>query len=64
MESSFEDSFGFTLSIFEGKEALKKEPNQTLWNPIINAGDERRDKRKHDAGRACYTPTGNVPMKH
>lgn len=43
------------FSLVESEKALKKETNRTLWNLIINAGENRRDRKKQDAERARYT---------
>lgn len=34
---------------------LTEEADRTIRNPIINAGDEGRDKREREAGKARYT---------
>lgn len=47
----------------EGKKTLKKEANGTLWNLIINAGDERPDKRERETGRDRYTLRRTLLMK-
>lgn len=43
---------------------MEEEANRTLWNPIINAGNERRDKRKRDAGRARHRKNCRLLMQH
>lgn len=54
LKSLFRKFLRFLLSTFEGKETLKVETIQTLWNPIIIASDERRDKRERNL-RALVT---------
>lgn len=45
----------------ESKEALRGETNRRLWNPIINAGDARRDGKEQDAMRA-RSPSRSKPF--
>lgn len=40
---------------FEGEKSLKEKMTRTAWSPIINTGDERRDKREKVVGRAQHT---------
>lgn len=53
-ESSFGEFLQFVQYTFESEESLIEEANRTLWNPIINAGDEMCDERERDTERARY----------
>lgn len=50
-------------STFEGEAASKKEAHRTLWNHVVNAGDESPDRREEDAGRVWYTSVGKLVKK-
>lgn len=54
----------FTHFAFKGEESLKEKAARTVWNPIINVGVERREKREQDAGRLQYTLRRKVLMEH
>lgn len=63
-ESSFEEFLRFMHSTFDGEETLKEKVSRKLLNPIICAGDERRDKKERDTGRAPYTSNHKLPEEH
>lgn len=48
----------------ESEKAIKDGANQTLWSLTINAGDEGRDSKERDTGRAWYESGRKLLMEH
>lgn len=50
------DFLQFMLSAFPDKDELQAEDNRALWNPNINAGDEKHERTDQNAGKAlvCF----------
>lgn len=40
------------------------EASRTLWNPITNAGDKRRDRMKREAEKVWYKLRCKLLVKH
>lgn len=48
---SFGNFLEFTHSTFKGEKVLEDKASRSLWNPVVNVGDEKQDINEQDAVR-------------
>lgn len=51
-------------SAFLGENELQVEENRAPWNPIINDGDEQRDRFDQEAGKRRYDSRRKLMREH